>query len=295
MSTASAPSEFSATSAPTAGIKEQASSTTAKGDGGASSYEVFKRRSINQRVVLLGDLHTERRGFHVRNGGWAAHLANEYSETCDVVTRGHGYYNSENIKKILPLLFPIEKKDAWWTPIRIFSVLLGSNDAIDETDGGHVDLDKFVENIRTILKYLQEYAQRQEEDTDFSMRIVVIRPPPVNDIAAVKQHRQSGARGPVKYRLELVSQYADACGKVAEDMKVPCLDFFTEVCRHPGGIDDRFVPAAEKGPAWGECLNGRDGVHLSRIGNHLLSEKFMDLVRTQFPELTPERLGHRSP
>lgn len=206
------------------------------------------------KVVLFGDSLTQY-GFS-KDGCWTALVADFLQRKCDVINRGFSGYNTRWCKIILPKL--VTKNDA--ANIHMVTIFLGANDSVDCAlcPKQHVPLEEFKQNLKDLVKYLQEIGIARQ-------KIVLISPPAVDEQKWEADCKEKG-RQFGKYNKP-TKEYAEACVEVAEEIGTPCVDFYT---------------AMSNQKHWEEMLN--DGLHLSPLGSEFLFE----LLKPSINKLTSE-------
>ncbi|ORX69154.1 SGNH hydrolase [Linderina pennispora] len=265
-------------------------------------------------IVCFGDSLTQH-GWDVTKHGWVAQLSQAYLRRLDVVNRGFSGFNSKWVRVLFDQLLPVnpaindpnKPQDAPKTPanepqeaepdmpsvadstcstrrskLRLFTILLGANDAQLSPLKQHVPLDEFQANIEYFVRSLTSpTSQFYSPDT----RIILITPPPVGEKLWKERLANDGIDG-LDRRNDNTKKYADAVKAVGERFSVPCIDLWT-------AIEDKV---SEYG---GYDTYSWDGVHLNANGNDLLFGLLMAAIRENFPELDPDSMpfvvpDHRS-
>ncbi|KAI8318988.1 SGNH hydrolase [Martensiomyces pterosporus] len=274
---------------------------------------------IYDTIVCFGDSLTQH-GWDVGKHGWTAQLSQAYLRRLDVVNRGFSGYNTRWTKFLLPQILPItaparrnsnsnepldppsnaplEEEDGsedgggGKARLRLLTVFFGANDAHLEPFKCHVPLDEFRTNIEYfVLSVTSPTSMFYSKDT----RVVLITPPPLGEKLWARElaAENTGGGEVVMDRLnENTKQYAEAVKSVAEQLSVPCIDLWS-------AIEDRVEDTRGKMEFDGYEQFSWDGLHLNARGNDLLFELLMKTIRTEVPELDPEKLpfvvpDHRS-
>lgn len=134
--------------------------------------------------------------------------------------------------------------------IRLLTIWFGANDACVKPSPQHVPLDKFTENIRTIVQMITSPSSAYySPDT----KIILMTPPPVNTI---QRSADLASRNPplaLDRKFDVTKLYADAVKSVADEEKIALLDVWTT-----------FWEAAGSEEALSKYLS--DGLHPSALG-----------------------------
>lgn len=205
--------------------------------------------------VLFGASLTE---YSFQPGGWGASLADYYARKADILLRGFHGWNTRRAVAVLEKFFP---KDHPSQPALVI-VFFGSNDAacpLRSGKGQHVPLQEYKANLRQICAHIKGLS-------DMS-RVVLITPPPVFEEARRAHARRKWGINAGNYpdrTNERAQEYAEACVDVAKEMDVGVVDLWN---------------AIQRTKEWEtECLS--DGLHLSPIGNQILLEELLKVLKS---------------
>uniref|UniRef100_A0A0D6R747 Uncharacterized protein n=1 Tax=Araucaria cunninghamii TaxID=56994 RepID=A0A0D6R747_ARACU len=205
--------------------------------------------------VLFGASLTEN---SFQPGGWGASLADYYSRKADILLRGFRGWNTRRAVAVLEKFFP---KDYPSQPALVI-VFFGVNDAafpLPSGKGQHVPLPEYKANLRQICAHIKGLS-----DTS---RVVLITPPPVFEEARRAHARRKWGSQAGSYpdrTNERAQGYAEACLEVAKEMDVGAVDLWN---------------AIQTTRDWEtECLS--DGLHLSPIGNQILLEELLKVLKS---------------
>lgn len=134
--------------------------------------------------------------------------------------------------------------------IRLLTIWFGANDSCIKPSPQHVPLDKFTENIRTMVQMITSPSSAYYcSDT----KIILITPPPVNTI---QRGADLASRNPplaLDRKFDVTKLYAEAVKSVAGQEKVALLDVWT-----------MFWEAAGSEELLSKYLS--DGLHPSALG-----------------------------
>ena len=172
-----------------------------------------------------------------------------FERKLDVINRGFSGFNSENILYFLKDIF--EEFDIG--SIAGIAILLGTNDSTDKKNTlQHVPLEKFKENMITIINYLIGRGVK-------SNRIILISPPRIDDKKLQKVFGENKTHSDI-----LVKDYAQVCRDIVGDLGVILVDINKTM--HDEG-DEKYK----------EYLS--DGVHFSHAGGQFLFEKLKPILQ----------------
>jgi lysophospholipase L1-like esterase len=248
------------------------------------------------RILLVGDSITAR-GCQPDDlgGGWVSRLQDAYIRKLDVVNRGNGGYNTKMTLEILPW---IVRGSATHELIVIF---LGANDAaVNEKQ--QLTLEEFEENLNAMIELLAS--------DDETKRLLLITPPPVHEQAWTQHCLEKGNAPDRSYKRtrefrDVVMKVADAWSTQLEEvgMEVACLDTWTLfLSKQPltmirnetmgvvacTGLPDGVEQVDYDAQHIQQYLS--DGLHLSGLGNLVLYQGVINLIKKQWPEMDPETL-----
>jgi len=199
-------------------------------------------------ILLFGDSITQRAFGEGGGIGWASLLAAAYSRRADVLNRGYSGYNTAHALQVLPA--PSNHLFA--------TVLLGSNDSAVVGDRQHIPLNEYRQNLKDIVSKILVRG-------DFP--VLLMTPPPVDGLAW-----KAFLNTPELTRTNENSKaYGDAVKEVASELRCPVVDLWT------------LMNGAEKSRSLFLC----DGLHLNEKGNRQVYNGIMDVLQSQFPDITP--------
>lgn len=216
------------------------------------------------KIILFGDSITQY-GFTAANSspGWVGLLSNAYTRRADVFNRGFSGYNTRHAVDLLPTVFDDTMNNALFV-----TVFFGANDASlpgDREHNQHVPIDEYETNLRTIVATVGNKLKQTP--------IVLISPPPLDEKAWENYCR--GEFGDLSPRSNEQSKlYGERVKLVAKELSCSLVDAFSLL----GGNGD--VSAYEK--------SLEDGLHLSAMGNKLLFDGLMDVIKRDLPDLLPK-------
>lgn len=149
-------------------------------------------------------------------------------------------------------------------------IFLGTNDATLPFDTKyHVPLPTYKNNLKKMIKATQDKRP--------NAKILLITPPPI-DADRCAQVRKKQGRRPDR-DVQTTRSYRDACLDVGREMNVSVLDtwrlFLGEEIEHRVQTLERILS---------------DGLHLDVIGNQILGNAVIDIIRSEWAEIAPESL-----
>ncbi|KAG2188643.1 hypothetical protein INT44_001398 [Umbelopsis vinacea] len=242
---------------------------------------------LYDQIVLFGDSITQG-SFETKYTGWGASLADAYQRRADVLNRGFSGYNTKWAMPIFRQLLPEKPDETQRAKIRLMTVFFGANDASESWTDQHVPMDVYADNLATIVEGIQKYSA----DT----RIIVITPPPVNEVQWKKRCEDGG--GVLDRSNDLAKAYAEAAKDVARKHNVPYVDLWTEIMKlvnDSGSADDIADLASEKQHNRDLSEFLYDGLHLDALGCQVLFAALMQTIKLNFPELNPENMVEELP
>ncbi|KAI9252423.1 SGNH hydrolase [Phascolomyces articulosus] len=227
------------------------------------------------QILLFGDSITQF-SFDPELVGFGASLANAYQRKVDVVNRGFSGYNTEWGLPILRQLLPtVEKQKQTPAKILLATIFLGANDSALPFALQHVPLDKFKENLNTMISM---FKSPESPSYNPDVRLVLITPPPLNEVQWKKRCDDQG--GPLNRTWEYSRDYAQAVRDVAQERGVILADLWTKLM--DVGMDNLH-----------EYL--LDGLHLNANGNKLTYELLIQTIQHHFPDIHPDNLEMELP
>jgi len=214
--------------------------------------------SLRPSIILFGDSLTEQ-GFGV-NGrtGWASLLSADYSRRADVLNRGYFGYNSKHAVGLLPSLKGVLEGD-----LLFCTVYFGANDATVPGSRQFIPEDQFAVNLSRIITTIRQ-ANRQ-------VPIIIMTPPPLHEAA------WTNFKGIANRTNEQHFQYGNVIKNVAEKSNCAVLDVWD------------LLQGQTSPDVYGNYLT--DGLHLNEEGNRKLHRGLVDLIRKDYPDLSPRQSG----
>ncbi|KAJ3112698.1 hypothetical protein HK100_002239, partial [Physocladia obscura] len=231
------------------------------------------------QIVTIGDSLTEYGAS--KPGGWGHLLASHYSRKLDVVARGFASYTTYWLKFAIPALL----HDTPPYKIKLFTLLLGTNDYVQPTSNKHVPLEKYVRNMEEIIRFLLSFAP--------GAKILVLAPPPM----AVKII-QDPNDGSIYATLDDARAYRDACIALISQLqlenanilaRMQVLNTWDLFASRKQYDDPNFDPARIVGKYFS------DPRHFNGLGNCVLFEGVIEIVDASWPELKAINLPHVLP
>ncbi|KDQ12349.1 hypothetical protein BOTBODRAFT_67540 [Botryobasidium botryosum FD-172 SS1] len=221
--------------------------------------------NFQDAMMLLGDSITE---FSWTEGGLAQKLAAAYSRRCDVVNRGFSGYNTEWILPIFSKAFAKKPSQHWYPRVNLLTVWFGANDACIPSSHQYVPLEKFKQNLLSIISMVR---QPTSEWYSPSTRVILITPPPVNEKLWLDR------------RLVRSREYADAVKQVAQEAGVGVVDAWTAIWESAGETEENLRDYLY------------DGLHLNAEGYRIVYDRLIETISMQHPELHYDSLPYVHP
>ncbi|KAJ3090327.1 hypothetical protein HK100_007484 [Physocladia obscura] len=232
----------------------------------ASSAQILAPNLGYEHIVLFGDSLTELGTYDPH--GWGNSLARRYNRKLQVSGRGLGGYNSYWLKfAISPILadFPPSK-------IKLFVLLIGTNDSTTAASNQHVPVEIYRENLSAIIALFRAHSS--------DARVLVLTPPPIS--ASVVYDN---------YQFENSRNYRDACIEAVNGVSfdhVALLDTWSLLVPDNSFEDPSFDPTSI------DRFFG-DKLHLSELGNDVFYEGIAQKIDKEWPELNHEVLATKLP
>lgn len=143
----------------------------------------------------------------------------------------------------------MERQKQLAATVHLATIFFGANDAALPFAFQHVPLEKFKENLRTMLSMIKSPESPYYNPT---LRIILITPPPLNEAQWEKRCHDQGEQ--LNRTWEASRQYAEAVRQVAAERDVVVADLWTRLMG--GGGDDLAKYLF-------------DGLHLNENGNQV--------------------------
>ncbi|KAJ9123221.1 hypothetical protein QFC22_001415 [Naganishia vaughanmartiniae] len=215
------------------------------------------------QIVVTGDSISQQ-AFKI--GGYGAALVDAYQGKADVINRGMGGYNSNQLLKKL-------KDDFQWPngDVKIAVIHIGTNDAT--THGiQHVPVEDFTQNVKAILKFLKE--------TQPEAKVILITPSTVDMDAWAALGLEMGMPSEMVYNRspEAAKRIRDAVLAVAEEADASVVDAWK---LHDDAVKNGELKTSEL---------FSDGLHYSERGYAYINKALLQLINTSYPSLSPESM-----
>lgn len=205
------------------------------------------RSLYHRKIVLLGDSITFESFYP---NGWGNLLAKYYLRNADVLNRGFNGWNSRWMLQAIQRILP--SKDVWFNHDVIMVVIyLGCNDA--STDGLHVPLSEYEENIIQLIEYIHNLNPH--------IHIILITPTDVN----------SG--GWNTRSTALVSEYANVIRKIPQKMQSIRSRVSHRINHYHISVVDMWKDKLKI-----EFSDLSDGLHLNNNGNLKVFNGIQDVI-----------------
>jgi isoamyl acetate esterase len=226
-------------------------------------------------------------------GGWASLLAATYSRRADVFNRGFSGYNTQwAVDRLLTRVFGDaanggnSNSSGMMTGVAFCTVFFGANDAALPGQRQHVPIDRYQQNLVTIVKHIQStlcssILQQQQQQP---LPIILLTPPPF-DADAWMKHK--GIDSPGRSN-DVAREYGERVKLVAQQMNeeknsdaIKCAVIDTWNLLHGSGSSSYD----DKERCYSQYLN--DGLHLNEAGNRIVYVAIMDVLQREFPHVAP--------
>ncbi|KAJ3032492.1 hypothetical protein HDV00_007457 [Rhizophlyctis rosea] len=226
------------------------------------------------QIVLFGDSITQDKFYPLING-WGASLSHTYQRRLDVINRGYSGYTTEWNKHILPSILrttlPPQLPDSPHVPkLRLVTICLGANDAVNEGMRQYCPIDQFKQNLKDMIQMVH--------DTHPDAKVLLISTPPLGlklwgEFLAERQL-------PMDRVITRTQAYHFASLEVAAETSTPVVDTWKAFFGPKGEWDER-ADSAE----W-----FYDGLHPGVEGGKILAKAVLEGIISNFPELEPESM-----
>ncbi|KAG0255234.1 hypothetical protein BG011_005272 [Mortierella polycephala] len=233
--------------------------------------------------------------FDVNERGFGAQLAHLFLRRLDVINRGFSGYTTEQAIHLLPQFLPRSQQDSTSSSsqpkIQFLTIFFGANDACLLPSPQHVDLERYEQNLRTLIDTVHSPTSPTYSP---ETRIIVICPPTIDEDRWAIRRKGQGLM--MDRDKDVTKQYAETCLRVAKE--------------YEGKNDQRQSPQHSQVDVidtWGlmteQIESGkrtlgdylRDGLHLASEGNNLIFEQIMKVIRSRFPEWDPDTMPMNAP
>lgn len=218
------------------------------------------------KITLFGDSITQL-SWDPDNGAWASHIAHKVSTYFDVDVRGFYGYNTNWARNLMPRQFP----ESYLKQVEVFVMFFGHNDSWERKQPVSLTIQKFEENIRAIVDYLERHG------LDTKQKMILVTPSWYDSTTANQDQSKPPSEFLIKDR-EHSAQYAETTIQVARDLGIACLDFWAQTVDHPE-LASLFT----------------DGVHFSPRGARLYFDNLWPLIEAKIVQrfgAKPDELFH---
>ncbi|KAF9921701.1 hypothetical protein BGZ65_010135, partial [Modicella reniformis] len=175
--------------------------------------------------------------------------------------------------------------------IQFLTIFLGANDSCTPPSPQHVELNRYEQNIRTLIDMVHSPTSPTYSP---ETRIILICPPPVDEPRYALQRKEQGIR--MDRDKDVTRQYAETCLRIGREYQAkngqqqPEQHCQLDVIDTWGLVTERV----ERGQGtMSDYLN--DGLHLASAGNDLIFEQIMKIIRGRYPEWDPDTLPMNTP
>ena len=209
-----------------------------------------KRNHNYDQIILFGDSITQQSESQDSGFGFGPALRNEYIRKLDVVNRGFSGYTGPLALHVLPQFMPTPSQ----ANVRLLVVFFGANDACLPGEKQHVPLDKYEESLKSIISH--EVVKQHG-----GCKILLITSGPVDEWQMDNSQSTDDSSLHRQRTAENTRVYAEACRKVAREMRVGCVDLWNVFMKAAGWREgDRLVGSrrVERSKILGELL--KDGM-----------------------------------
>ncbi|KAJ5855506.1 Esterase SGNH hydrolase-type subgroup, partial [Penicillium soppii] len=241
----------------------------------ADIQEVFQPYD---QFILFGDSITQMGSNQELGFAFLAALQESYSRRLDVINRGLAGYSTAHAIKVFDKVFPPPQI----ANVRLMTIFFGANDACVPGHDQHVPVEKYKENLKTIIQHPATVAQNPH--------IIIITPPPVNEYQLEGFDASKGSAHPSRTAI-LAKQYAAAAKEVGAALNVPVADLWSAFTKSAGWQAGQPLIGSRDAPN-NETFAGlfTDGLHLSPAGNRIVYDEIMKVIETNWRDQTPDFL-----
>jgi lysophospholipase L1-like esterase len=205
--------------------------------------------------------------------------------------------------------------------IELLVIFLGANDAAIPPSGQHVPLARYQNNLKALVDMVQSPMSRYYSK---NTRVVLVTPPPLDESAWAKKCAKEGR--PLDRRAATTQKYAETCVKLANELMIPVLDLHTLILEKAGAkgstlprnrISSLFsafnrgsnrskeniqsTSSGDAKPTTAESSIGSlgdylvDGLHLGPLGNRVLFEGIVGVIKRAWSDLDPAAMPEMLP
>ncbi|TFY74383.1 hypothetical protein EWM64_g9631 [Hericium alpestre] len=228
-------------------------------------------------IMLFGDSITQ--------GAWefngiGARFAHVYARKLDVLNRGFSGYNTEWALPVFEKIVAKHHEQQHVPPVRLLIIWFGTNDACLPGQPQHIPLERFTENLSTMIDMIRSPTSPFYSPVT---KIILIAPPPVN---TYQRGADLASRDPPREldrQFEATKRYAQEVLAVGEKEGVPVADVWTRLWE-AAGQDERSLE---------QFLY--DGLHLNEAGYQVAYDELLKVIRDNYPELRHDQMSYVFP
>ncbi|KAJ5542527.1 Esterase SGNH hydrolase-type subgroup [Penicillium sp. DV-2018c] len=230
------------------------------------------------QFILFGDSITQMGCNQDLGFAFHAALQDAYVRKLDVINRGLAGYNTAHAVKVFDKFFPAPQT----ATVRFMTIFFGANDACVPGLSQHVPLDRYEENLKTIIQHPATQAQNP--------RLILITPPPVNEHQLEEFDASKDTPFPSRTAISTKS-YAAAAQKVGASLNIAVVDLWSAFMRFTGWNEGEPLIGSHEVPN-NETFASlfTDGLHLAPAGNRIVYEELIKVIHANWPDQTPEAL-----
>ncbi|KAF7857191.1 hypothetical protein EAF04_009432 [Stromatinia cepivora] len=234
------------------------------------------------QFILVGDSIVQFSS-NLRDGfSFTAGLEEHCSRRLQVINHGLSGYNTDNALEIQQHLVP----DPTTAKVSYLLILFGANDAClpESPTGQYVPLENYKKNIEALLDHWGSIAQHPT--------ILLVTPPPINEIQLEEQDRQKGYSSVTRLQYN-TAKYAAAVREIAakwEDRNVVLVDLWKALMHkavqmsQDDNIDVDIIGTKRAGDDKAMRMLLTDGLHLSSEGYKIFLNEVKPLVGKEWNE-----------
>ncbi|ORZ28748.1 SGNH hydrolase-type esterase domain-containing protein [Lobosporangium transversale] len=283
-----------------------------------SSNAMVQQVSYDQ-FILFGDSITQY-SFDVNQRGYGSQLAHLFQRRLDVINRGFSGYTSEQAIHLLPQFLPRPndqqqqlgkqeqeqgQEQAPQLPTRLqlssslspsskvqfLSIFFGANDACLPPSPQHVDLERYEQNLRSLIDMVHDPRSLTYSP---ETRVIIICPPVIDEERWAKRRQKQGRA--MDREKGVTKKYAATCLKVGQEYQCRN-DQQSPPQYHQVDVIDTWSLMTTQIESGQRTLQDYliDGLHLASEGNNLIFEEIMKIIRSRYQEWDPEVMPMHAP
>jgi lysophospholipase L1-like esterase len=156
-------------------------------------------------------------------------------------------------------------------------VFLGANDAVYSNTATSVGVQKYIENLRSIVGEIRKRQPYSSFGTD-KESIILVTPPPIHEEQLRERYRERGQES--NRDNQRTGSYAEAVRELGREMRLSVVDTYIGMAGLQEGRE-------------GEDMRGSylsDGLHLNTKGNQRMLELVVNTIGSDLPAWMPENL-----